>query len=507
MESADIIDRAVGLVRDESDRSQLVAALRSVSIEAVVDVLHGGGDVGQGQLVATGLGVSPGVAEGIVRSTVDAALDAFDRGEDVVLVMAATTPADEIAMRVAVAVVTEGGGSASHAAIVARDLAVPAVVGTGPLPLLDGDRVLVDGATGEVRRPGAGSVTAAATIDELPDSLATLLGWADEVATIAVLANVDHRDGAALARRFGAAGIGLCRIEHMFLGERAALVAAVLDHTAVDHSVVDHSAADHLTAIAEIERIIATDLVDVFSEMSGLPVTIRLLDAPRHEFGGPVEQNPMMGLRGVRLGVVNEALLRAQARAVATAVGSSRARGDDPRPRILVPLVSLPGELAVVAPWIRDEVGPDVPIGVMIETPRAALCADRLASLADFVSFGTNDLTQFTYGWSRDDLESQILDDYIGAGIIDVSPFETLDEGGVVRLMALAVETARAAKPEIGTSICGEHGGDPRSVAIASQLRLGSVSASPYRVPVARLAAAHAAIDASTESDAARPAG
>lgn len=493
MESADIIDRAVGLVRDRSDRSQLVTALRSVSIEAVIDVLHGGGDVGQGQLVATGLGVSPGVAEGIVRSTVDAALDAFDRGEDVVLVMAATTPADEIAMRVAVAVVTEGGGSASHAAIVARDLAVPAVVGTGPLPLLDGDRVLVDGATGEVRRPGAGSVTATATINELPDSLATLLGWADEVATIAVMANVDHREGARLARRFGAAGIGLCRIEHMFLGERAALVAAVLDHTVLDHTA----------ATPEIERIIATDLTEVFGEMSGLPVTIRLLDAPRHEFGGPLEQNPMMGLRGVRLGVVNERLLRAQARAVATAVGLSRARGDDPRPRILVPLVSLPGELAVVAPWIRDEVGPDVPIGVMIETPRAALCADRLASMADFVSFGTNDLTQFTYGWSRDDLESQILDDYIDAGIIDVSPFETLDEGGVVRLMALAVETARAARPEIGTSICGEHGGDPRSIAIASQLRLGSVSASPYRVPVARLAAAHAAIesDATNRTD------
>ena len=479
-QSIDHIERSVAAVTDVADRGQVAGAVTSVSAEMIVDVLHGGGDAGQGELVASGIGASPGVAGGVVRTTVDGALDAFDRGEEVVLAMAGTSPADEIAMRIAVAVVTESGGLASHAAVVARDLGVAAVVGTGPTPLRDGDEVWVDGATGEVRRPGQASAAAAPILDELPDSLAQLLGWADDLATVRVLANADRTDSAALARRFGARGIGLCRIEHMFLGDRAEIVAAAL--------------GDDPVANEEIAKVLTDDLVGVFGEMSGLPVTVRLLDAPLHEFGGPHEHNPMMGLRGVRLGVVNEPLLRAQARAIGAAARAAATAGHAPAARIMVPLVSLPAELELVAGWVRDEVGPDIPVGVMVETPRAALCADRLAATAEFISFGTNDLTQFTYGWSRDDLEQRILDPYRRSGLLDVSPFETLDEGGVARLMALATETARAARPGIPISMCGEHGGDPRSVAVAARMGVDAVSASPYRVPVARLAAGHAAI-------------
>ena len=476
---------------DPTARAQLIAAVQSVSAEMVVDVLHGGGDAGLGELMATGIGASPGVAGGIVRTTVDDALDAFDRGEDVVLAMAETTPADEIAMRIAVAVVTESGGVTSHAAVVARDLGVVAVVGTGPSRLRDGDEVWVDGSSGEVRRPGDASVAAAPTLEELPAPLVTLLGWADDLAAVTVLANVDRPESAALARRFGARGIGLCRIEHMFLGDRAAVIAAAL--------------GDDPVANDEIGRVLEDDLMAIFGEMAGLGVTVRLLDAPLHEFGGPHEHNPMMGLRGVRLGVVNEQLVRAQAAAIVSAArtAASSAAGPPSAVRVMVPLVSIPAELALVGSWIREEVGPGIEVGVMIETPRAALCADRLAAHADFISFGTNDLTQFTYGWSRDDLEARLLDPYRAAGLLDVSPFETLDEGGVARLMALAVETARAARPGIATSVCGEHGGDPRSIEVAARLGIDSVSASVYRVPVARLAAAHAAIvqDESTHAE------
>ena len=318
-----------------------------------------------------------------------------------------------------------------------------------------------------------------AVVDELPASLATLLDWADELATVRVWANADSDESALRARRFGARGIGLCRVEHVFLGERASIVADVLAGVPGAHE--------------ELGRTLADQLVGVLVAMSGLPVTVRLLDAPFHEFASAHEHNPMMGLRGVRLGVLEPSLVRAQAAAVAEAIERARAMGADPRARIMVPMVSLPAELSLVAGWVSAE-APEVPVGVMVETPRAALSADRLAPHAAFLSFGTNDLTQFTYGWSRDDLDARLLGPYRDAGILDVSPFETIDEGGVARLIALAAETARAARPGIATSLCGEHAGDPRSVEIAARLGIEVVSATAYRVPVARLAAAHAAI-------------
>jgi len=492
-----VIDAAVAAVTDPGDRAQIANAVGSVGPELLLALMHGGGDAGQGELVARGIGVSPGVASGVVARSIDAALDAFDAELDVILAMEETSPADEVAMRIASAIVTSRGGTASHAAVVARDLGVPCVVGAGPLGVVDGERLMVDGATGEVRRPvvgGTGPSAPDATVDQrstpdpstarsgpiedLPESVATLLAWADELATVRVLANADSADSAARSRRFGARGVGLCRVEHMFLGERAQIVERVLGGST--------------SAFDELAGVMTSELIGVFSAMAPWPVTVRLLDAPRHEFGGPHEHDPMMGVRGVRLALLHPELVVAQATAIAAA--ASQVDGADPQ--IMVPLVSLPGELAAVADWIAAA-APGVPIGVMVETPRSAMCADRLAGHASFISFGTNDLTQFTYGWSRDDLEATMLPAYREHGIVDVSPFETLDEGGVARLMALATEIARAARPGLTVGMCGEHGGDPRSVAMATAMGLDSVSCSAYRVPVARLAAGRAVVESS----------
>ena len=450
--------------------------LRDVTTAMVLDALHGTADPHDGELVATGLSASPGVASGTVATTLDQALDAYDGGCEVIFVRPETTPGDEPAMRIASAVVTERGGLASHAAVISRDLGVPAVCGAGPLQLVDGDLVTVDGATGQIRR-GLGAATTA--VETLPDWLVEVLEAADEAAApFQVWANADRAETAVLARRFGARGIGLCRTEHMFLGSRAPIIGRLLDG---DDAAVD-----------EVASVMRDDVGGLLEVMDGLPVVIRLLDAPRHEFGGPEEHNPMLGVRGARLALTRPDLYRAQARAVQAAALELRSRGLDPRPRLLVPLVSLPAELETLASWVREEFGG--PVGTMIETPRAALCADRLATRSDFFSFGTNDLTQLTYGWSRDDVEADLLPVYRELGVIERSPFETLDAGGVMRLVSLAVETGRAAQPGLEIGLCGEHGGDPRSVELARLAGIDHVSCSPYRVPVARLAAGHAAL-------------
>jgi pyruvate, orthophosphate dikinase len=484
LSAADAIEEATASV-DPTDHGSIARALTQVEVSMVEEVMHASSGA-TGELVGVGLGASPGRAVGVVVRSVDDALAAYERGDAVVFVSIETAPVDEPALRVAAAVLTARGGLASHAAVLARDLGIPAVCGFAAVAtLVDGESILVDGGNGEVRVVEGGPVDAGLiddvpAPDELPAALATLLGWADEVSAtrLEVRANVDLAPSARRARRFGAKGVGLCRIEHVFLGTRVATLR--------------QAARGDGDARAEVGRLLRDELVDLFAEMDGLPVVVRMLDAPVHEFGEGTEHNPMLGLRGVRAAIVDEPLARAQLQAIADAVATRRAAGGQPLVEVLVPLVSLPAELELVGGWVREVTG--LPVGVMIETPRAALAADRLAPLVESFSFGTNDLTQLTYGWSRDDLDGQLLPTYRDRGIVDVSPFETLDTGAVVRLMALAVETGRAANPDLRVGLCGEQAAERRSIEVALQLGLDHVSCAPGRVPGARLAAAQAVL-------------
>ncbi|MFN8050531.1 MAG: putative PEP-binding protein [Acidimicrobiales bacterium] len=504
-EPMEAIERAVATVTDPGDDDQLVAAVRAVSPALVDDVIFGvassvAGSAADGVLLGVGVAASPGTGMGRVAADAAAALDMWDAGGEVVLVVDETTPADEPAMRVAAAIVTRRGGITSHAAIVARQWGVPAVCGIGALEVADGAQLLVDGGTGEVRALDASDTSdgpAAAEhhgpLQDLPAALATLLGWADRLASpkIRVLANADLAADAQLALDFGAAGIGLCRTEHQFLGARAELVDAVI--------------AGDPSAAAEMIDLQRADIGAVLAVMGDRPVTIRLLDAPLHEFAaGHAEHNPMLGLRGVRLAVLRPQVIQAQAEAIAHAAADVlAATGVAPSVSVMVPMVALTSEMELARSLIGDavfRVGVErgvtlaIPVGTMIETPRAALAASGLGGVSDFFSFGTNDLTQLTWGFSRDDLDAELIGVYRDRGLIARSPFETLDATGVVRLMALAAETGRAANASLGLGMCGEHGGDPASIAIAVQLGLDSVSVSPYRLPAARLAAAHAVI-------------
>jgi len=404
-------------------------------------------------------------------------------------------------MRVAAAIVTRGGGTASHAAIVARQWGVPAVCGIGALEVAAGAQLMVDGATGEVRLldaakeavPGVGAPSHQGPLQDLPGAVATLLRWADDVARtkLHVLANADTAADAALARDLGAAGVGLCRTEHQFMGERSALMERIL--------------SGDQAAIAEMASLQRTDIFEVLQSVEQGPTIIRLLDAPRHEFDpSHAEHNPMLGLRGIRMAVRHPEILVAQAEAIAHAAADHHElRQALPDVRVMLPMVAIVEELTWARTLLDDvffrvgiERGIDlsIRIGTMIETPRAALVAASLAAHCDFFSFGTNDLTQLTWGYSRDDLDAELVPLYRERGLLDRSPFEALDGSGVVRLMALAAETGRSRNPELGLGMCGEHGGDPASIAVAVQLGLTTVSVSPYRVPAARLAAAHAVL-------------
>ena len=512
----ELIERAVGSVRDPNDRQQRIDALRTINPALVDDVVFGSaasqsGAASDGVLVTAGLGVSPGVGIGQVRRDMAAALDAFDRGEEVVLVVDETGPADEPAMRVATAVVTRRGGATSHAAIVARQWGIPAVCGADVGALDDGETILVDGTTGEVRawRDGATLDGTSSSADgrlgpdeSLPGPLAVVLDWADEASrpALAVCANAELLDDVDRAVRWGAAGVGLCRTEHQFLGAGSETLAALVGSGAAAHH-------GEVAAFVERQRL---EIGAILAVLGDRPLRVRLLDAPTHEFGiGVREHNPMLGVRGVRLAITAEPLLRAQVSAVAHAVADALAvpGGASPSASITVPMVALHSELVAVRAVIDDEVarvaaargvGLQLGVGVMIETPRAALIADLLAREVDYFSFGTNDLTQLTYGLSRDDVDSTLLVGYVQRGLVDRSPFETLDELGVARLIALAAQTGRAANPELHLSLCGEHGGDPSSIGVAVRLGLHEVSVSPYRVPATRLAAAHAVIENSS---------
>jgi pyruvate,orthophosphate dikinase len=387
-----------------------------------------------------------------------------------------------------------------------------------------GDTLSINGTTGEVVVGAVPVVT-----PEPSGPFETILAWADEFRRLGVRTNADLPDDAAVARRFGAEGIGLCRTEHMFLGPRLPIVQRFI--LAADE-------AEEQAALEELGELQRQDFAGILEAMDGLPVTVRLLDPPLHEFLPDVEElavrdargelddtgrrllraaqqwresNPMLGTRGVRLGVLKPGLYRTQVRALLDAAVARRLAGGDPRVEVMIPLAVTEPELALAVSWVREVAeettaeahgvgGVGYLVGTMIETPRAALIADHIARAAEFFSFGTNDLTQMTFGFSRDDIEGRFMPRYLELHLLDANPFETIDVDGVGALIRTAVEQGRAARPDLKLGICGEHGGDPASVAFCHDVGLDYVSCSPYRVPLARLAAAHAALHASGAS-------
>ncbi|CAM5400231.1 putative PEP-binding protein [Streptomyces purpurascens] len=495
-------------------------AVRRVTPAQVQELLHPqlrltGGE----ELLAKGLPASPGAATGAVALTSERVLELAADGTQVVLVAAETTPADVPGMLASAAVLTGSGGIASHAAVVARGAGKPAVCGAeglrvdlaagtvrfGDRVVREGDQVSLDGRTGAVYA-GTLSVSVAGP----PPELSTLLEWADGVRRLGVRVNADTAAEVETALALGAEGVGLCRTEHQFLGERLPLIRRVL-------LAADPAARDE--ALAALERAQHEDFHALLTAVGNRPVTVRLLDAPLHEFlpapghapdaaeeqraAALREANPMLGLRGVRLALLHERLYPAQAEALFTAWADVAATGVRPELEVMIPLVSLPEELAAAAAYVRGaadavaaRTGVEVPyrLGTMIETPRAALLAGELAGHAEFFSFGTNDLTQLTYGFSRDDVERQVLASYQERGFLTASPFARLDPHGVGALVGLAAERARGARPGIKLGVCGEHGGDPESIAFCDDLGLDYVSCSAHRVPVARMAAAHSAL-------------
>lgn len=486
----------------------------------VVELLHPQPKLtGEERPLVSGLGASPGAAVGQIALDSETAVEMTEAGQHVILVMSETTPGDLPGMMAATGILTANGGSASHAAVVARGMGRPAICGASALRidpeartlsagehvLNEGDLVSIDGATG------------IAYIGELlierptpSPSLTTLLSWADDTRRLKVRANADNGVDASTAIDNGAEGIGLCRTEHMFMGDRLPFVRAVI----LSH---DHEAEER--ALKELAVAQREDFRELLAAMGDRPVTVRLLDAPMHEFLPSSadeledehqarmlehlhEENPMLGVRGVRLALMHEGLYPAQVEGLFNAWVDVVSAGEaHPKLEVMIPLVSIPDELVMSLRLIRrvnqevsSRTGMIIPfsIGTMVETPRAALMADRLAQWAEFLSFGTNDLTQLTYGFSRDDVERRMLGTYLEKGLLTASPFAELDAEGVGSLMEFAVAKARSVRPDIKLGICGEHGGDPASIATCERIGLDYVSASPSRIPVARLAAAHA---------------
>jgi pyruvate,orthophosphate dikinase len=517
---------AVDMTTDERTKLSHEEAVQRVTAEHLEQVLHpqvGGGDV---QVIATGLAASPGAGVGKAYFTADDAAAAAERGEAVILVRSETSPEDVHGMIVAKGILTSRGGLVSHAAVVARGWGKPAVVGAdgvhiqgnrfeaGGVTVNEGDVISIDGSTGRVML-GAVEVTVA----EPPSQFDTILGWADEVRAgkMAVRANADTGPDAANARRFGAEGIGLCRTEHMFLAEDRLPI--------VRRMILAGSDEEEAAALEELRVAQKADFYEVLEAMDGLPVTIRLLDPPLHEFlprteelmikaakaGGLSDEeralltaaeswhefNPMLGVRGVRLGVIKPGLYAMQVRALMEAAADRVAEGGTPVVEVMIPLTVGREELALARGWVEEAIagadtGVEVTIGTMIETPRAALRAGDIAEEADFFSFGTNDLTQMTFGFSRDDVEARLMPAYLEQGLLKRNPFETIDAAGVGELVKLAAQRGREAKADLKLGVCGEHGGDPESISLFSEAGLDYVSCSPFRVPIARLAAAQA---------------
>ena len=470
-------------------------------------------------VIAEGLNASPGAATGTVVFDADTAEDRGRAGESVILVRWETTPDDIHGLIWAAGVLTAHGGMTSHAAVVARGMGKPAVTGCDALSLergkaeinghtfAEGDVLTIDGGTGRVI---LGEVPLVAP--RMDENFVTVLSWADEFRRLRVRANADTPEDAAKAREFGAQGIGLCRTEHMFMAEdRLPIVRQMIMAGAEDER---RRALDRLLPFQQ------ADFEGIFEAMAGLPVTIRLLDPPLHEFLPPLEEaetplmaqrirslreaNPMLGTRGCRLGLLYPEIYEMQVRAIIRAALAVEERtGNAPLVEIMHPLVGFAEELRRLREATLDAASAEMEasrrtidylVGTMIELPRACVRADEIAEVADFLSFGTNDLTQTTLGFSRDDAEGKFLTRYLDDKILGANPFETLDQSGVGDLMRIAVGRARGVKPGVKLGICGEHGGDQRSVAFCHELGLDYVSCSPYRVPLARLAAAQAAL-------------
>jgi pyruvate, orthophosphate dikinase len=506
--AADMVEEGL-ISRDEAvariDPAQLDQLLHPM-IDPTADV----------EVVARGLNASPGAASGAIVLDADTAEARGKDGESVILVRWETTPDDIHGLVQAAGVLTAHGGMTSHAAVVARGMGKPCVAGCEGLSidhktrtvtiaeqqLGEGDVITIDGGKGEVIVGSVPLVPPA--IDE---NFATVLGWADDFRRLKVRANADTPEDAAKAREFGAEGIGLCRTEHMFMAEDRLPI--------VREMILVREEDERRAALERLLPMQQSDFEGIFEAMAGLPVTIRLLDPPLHEFLPPLEEatsdamrervrqlqeaNPMLGTRGCRLGLQFPEIYEMQVRAIVRAARAVAERtGEAPLVEVMHPLVGFREELARLRE-LTERVAAEEPevaylCGTMIELPRAALRADEIAEEADFFSFGTNDLTQTALGFSRDDAEGKFLTFYLEHGILDRNPFEVLDEDGVGDLMRIAVERGRAAKPQIKLGICGEHGGEPRSVAFCHELGLDYVSCSPYRVPVARLAAAQAAL-------------
>jgi len=467
-------------------------------------------------VVATGLNASPGAASGAIVLDADLAEQRGRAGEDVLLVRWETTPDDIHGLIHSRGVLTAHGGMTSHAAVVARGMGKPCVAGCetlsidlkartitiGDHELAEGDHLTIDGGTGRVI---VGAVPLVPP--DIDERFGTILGWADELRRMRVRANADTPEDAAKAREFGAEGIGLCRTEHMFMApDRLPLVQEMI------------LASDEQARRAALDRLLPvqqSDFEGIFEAMTGLPVTIRLLDPPLHEFLPSAEEatsedmrrrieqlreaNPMLGTRGCRLGLQYPEIYEMQVRAIVRAAAAVQERtGEAPLVEIMHPLVGFAEELRRLRELTErvaaEEDAPEHLVGTMIELPRACMRADEIAELADFFSFGTNDLTQTALGFSRDDAEGKFLTFYLEQGILERNPFEVLDLDGVGELMRIGVERGRSTKPGIKLGICGEHGGEPRSVAFCHALGLDYVSCSPYRVPLARLAAAQASL-------------
>jgi pyruvate,orthophosphate dikinase len=466
------------------------------------------------EVAAKGLNASPGAASGGIVFDADTAVERAKHGP-VVLVRWETTPDDIHGMIAAQGIVTVHGGMTSHAAVVARGMGKPCVAGCEDLSLGNGTATIADQTlrAGDVISIDGG--TGAVYIGEVPlvppqinDDFETILGWADELRRLRVRANADNPEDATRAREFGAQGIGLCRTEHMFFGDER--LPVVQEMILADSEPGRRSALDRLLPFQQ------SDFEGIFEAMAGLPVTIRLLDPPLHEFlpsetdatddkmrariRALHEANPMLGTRGCRLGLMFPEIYEMQVRAIARAARAVQERtGDAPLVEVMHPLVGFREELARLralteSVWEEEAPGLEHLVGTMIEVPRAALRADEIAEVADFFSFGTNDLTQTTLAFSRDDAEGKFLTRYLQDGVLERNPFEVLDTEGVGDLMRIAVERGRATKQGIKLGICGEHGGEPHSIAFCHQLGLDYVSCSPFRVPLARLAAAQAAL-------------
>jgi pyruvate, orthophosphate dikinase len=501
--------------------------------------------------ITTGVSASPGAAVGKAVFDSPRAVELANNGEAVILVRRETNPDDLHGMIAAEGILTSRGGKTSHAAVVARGMGKTCVCGAeelnvdtkagrftapGGITVSEGDVISIDGTSGAVYL-GEVPVVSSAVVryfegelhphsdeaDDLIRAVHSIMVHADQKRRLGVHANADNGPDCARARRFGAGGVGLVRTEHMFLGERRQLV---------EDLILADTDEDRQHALDALEPLQRGDFVEILEAMDGLPVTIRTIDPPLHEFlpdltdlsvkvalAGEAaterdkrvlaevrrlhEQNPMLGLRGVRLDLVIPGLFTMQVRAIAHAAAQLKQAGQDPRPEVMIPLVAAVQEIEItreltekVLREVEEETGVHVPtpIGTMIEVPRGALTAGPIAGSAEFFSFGTNDLTQMTWGFSRDDAEAAFFSRYMELGIFGVSPFETIDRDGVGRLVDIAVKEGRAARPDLHLGVCGEHGGDPDSVHFFHEVGLDYVSCSPFRVPIARLEAGRAAL-------------